>query len=99
MEIMESITLTQSEIAKIITDQELFFGISHKEAKYEEVFKFLATYIFLSQVLFLRLYSVEHPMITEGVSLGDIDKERQDCYSRGFLTQTTGLSSSLMFSM
>ncbi|WP_297500470.1 N-6 DNA methylase [Thermococcus sp.] len=73
--IMDNIHLTETEITRIITNQELFFGISGG-AKKEEVFKFLATYIFLSQVLFLRLYSVEHPTITEGVDLRKVDKER-----------------------
>ncbi|MCO6041631.1 N-6 DNA methylase [Thermococcus alcaliphilus] len=74
MSIMDSIKLTETEITRIITNEELFFGISGK-AKKEEVFRFLATYIFLSQVLFLRLYSVEHPTITKGVDLRKVDKK------------------------
>jgi len=74
-DIMKDVKLKQTEITKIITDPELFFGISYEKKKKEEIFKFLASYIFLSQVLFLRLYSTEHPTILEGFSLSDITKE------------------------
>ena len=53
-DIMKDVKLKQTEITKIITDPELFFGISYEKKKKEEIFKFLASYIFLSQVLFLR---------------------------------------------
>ncbi|NJE46642.1 SAM-dependent DNA methyltransferase [Thermococcus sp. GR7] len=76
VDLMDNITMSEAELTKIITRQELFFGISHKETKSDEVFRFLATYIFLSQVLFLRLYSSEHPTIIEGIDLREITKEK-----------------------
>ncbi len=75
-ELMANIAVSQSEITKIIVDPELFFGISYSHETHENVFKFLATYIFLSQVLFLRLYSVEHPGILKDVNLKNLDRKK-----------------------
>ncbi|WP_457549299.1 hypothetical protein [Archaeoglobus sp.] len=57
-DIMKDVKLKQTEITKIITDPELFFGISYERKKKEEIFKFLASYIFLSQVLFLGSFTI-----------------------------------------
>lgn len=62
-DMMKEIKLTESELLSIITDPELFFGISGISREREEVLRFLATYIILSQLLFLRLYSSGNPSI------------------------------------
>ncbi len=73
-EIMSNINLTGNQIMKIITDPELFFGISNQERKQFEALKFLAAYIFLSQVLFLRFYSSSHPTFID-VDLKKVDRK------------------------
>lgn len=57
-EVMESISLSDNEILKIITDKQLLSDIGHTKPKNaNEISRFLASYILLSQVMFLRLYS------------------------------------------
>lgn len=85
-ELMDRIHITELQVAKFITDPELFFGISQKEKKekrdkrreYQEKLKisqFLAAYIFLSQVLFLRLYSSTRPLFMEDVDPLRVSRE------------------------
>jgi hypothetical protein len=66
-DMMSDIKLSEPEILKIITDLGLFFGIGAgilKERK-EEALRFLASYIIISQLLFLRFYSEAKPEIME----------------------------------
>ena len=66
-DMMSEIHLTESEILNVITDPKLFFGIGgieHKNSK--DVLRFLATYIGISQLLFLRLFSSTNKAIMKG---------------------------------
>ena len=57
-EMMNSISLSDNEIVEIISDKDLLSNIGHTDPKSAgEISKFLASYILLSQVMFLRLYS------------------------------------------
>lgn len=56
-DMMSEIELTETQILDVITDPELFFGIGRIKQERKDVLRFLATYIILSQLLFLRLYS------------------------------------------
>lgn len=61
-EMMEQINLKEKTILKIITDKELLMDLGHmKNQNAEAVAKFLSSYIFLSQVLFLRLLTTAKP--------------------------------------
>jgi len=63
-DMMESISLSDEQIVKIITDKKLLTDIGHTDPKSAtEIGKFLSAYILLSQVLFLRLYSSFHKEI------------------------------------
>lgn len=62
-DMMKEIELTESQILEVITDPNLFFGIGGIKQNREDVLRFLATYIILSQLLFLRLYSAGNPEI------------------------------------
>ncbi len=60
-EMMDSISLSDEKIVKIITDKELLSNIGHTDPKSaDEIARFLSAYILLSQILFLRLYSRYH---------------------------------------
>jgi len=68
-DMMKEITLTESDILRIITNLDLFLGIGAEELlekKKEESIRFLSSYIILSQLLFLRFYSEAHPEIMQG---------------------------------
>ncbi len=61
-EMMEEIRLTEKDLFHIITDRQLLKDIGHLEPrKAEAVAHFLASYIFLSQILFLRLLITANP--------------------------------------
>ena len=61
-ELMETVSLSDPEMMRVITDRKLLSGLSHLNAKEtEEVARFLAAYIVLSQILFLRLYGTAQP--------------------------------------
>jgi hypothetical protein len=68
-ELMEAVTLRDEELLRIITDAELLSGISGKldDEDTEAVGRFLASYIFLSQVLFLALLSDARPQLVEDI--------------------------------
>ncbi len=73
-ELMDTLDINQEEILNITSDPSTFFGISHTSDRDKSVFKFLSAYIFISQILFLRLYSYEHPNILENVDLKNLSK-------------------------
>jgi len=55
---MQNAKLTDKEMVQVITDKELLTGLgNHKEETSAEIARFLASYIILSQILFLRLFS------------------------------------------
>jgi hypothetical protein len=57
-EIMQNAKLTDREMVQVVTDKQLLTGLGNlKEETSAEISKFLASYIILSQVLFLRLFS------------------------------------------
>jgi len=68
-DLMSRIDLSDEQLFKFISKPELFLGLSPVEEKTEEkrkeallrTSKFLAAYIFLSQVFFLRLYHESRP--------------------------------------
>nr|MDO8100094.1 N-6 DNA methylase [Candidatus Njordarchaeota archaeon] len=63
-ELMQSIKLTDREMLGIVTDRRLLSGIGHLDEKgTAETSSFLAAYIVLSQILFLRLFSRTRPDI------------------------------------
>ncbi|ADD08203.1 class I SAM-dependent DNA methyltransferase [Candidatus Aciduliprofundum boonei] len=74
-DIMKETRITEKEMTNIITSDELFLGISASKHKDIKVIKFISTYIFLTQVLFARLYGVEHPAILSGFDIRNITKE------------------------
>jgi len=61
-EMMEQINLEESKLLTIITDRKLLSDLGHLNRKHAEaVGRFLGSYIFLSQVLFLRLFAATNP--------------------------------------
>lgn len=63
-ELMLSIKMTDKEMLTIVTDKQLLSGIGHLDEKgTAETSRFLAAYIVLSQILFLRLFSRTRPDI------------------------------------
>jgi type I restriction-modification system DNA methylase subunit len=87
-ELMNEIEV-KKELINILEDPELFFGISpiklvaksaaeltsKKNAVIRDVNSFIAAYIFLSQVLFLRFYYEKAPTILEGTDPRDVGRE------------------------
>jgi hypothetical protein len=67
-EVMRELRVRERRILKVITSWKLLSGLAHlapTDAK--QAGKFLAAYIILSQILFLRLFSVVHPEITKDI--------------------------------
>ncbi|MDQ3803766.1 MAG: SAM-dependent methyltransferase [Acidobacteriota bacterium] len=63
-EVMASIDLGETQILKIITDRNLLTDLARlPDTKVEGVTRFLAAYIILSQILFLRIFTTAHPEI------------------------------------
>ncbi|MCS6936701.1 MAG: N-6 DNA methylase [Candidatus Bipolaricaulota bacterium] len=61
-EIMSEIDLGERDLLRIITDRKLLMDLGHLEQQHAEaVARFLAAYIFLSQILFLRLLATARP--------------------------------------
>lgn len=61
-EMMEQINLEETKLLSIITDRKLLSDLGHLNRKHaESVGRFLGSYIFLSQVLFLRLFASTNP--------------------------------------
>jgi len=64
-EVMRELRVGERRILKVITSWKLLSGLAHLEpTDAKKAGKFLAAYIILSQILFLRLFSVVHPEIT-----------------------------------
>lgn len=67
MEMMNELTLDESEILRIITDRALLTNVGQlRPGEAENVARFLAAYIILSQILFLRLLASVRPYIITG---------------------------------
>jgi hypothetical protein len=67
-EVMRELKVRERRILKVITSWKLLSGLAHLapiDAK--QAGKFMAAYIILSQILFLRLFSVVHPEITRDI--------------------------------
>jgi hypothetical protein len=65
-EVMAGIDLGEEEILKIVTDRNLLTDLAAKRlsaAQLDGVTRFLAAYIILSQILFLRMFTTAHPDI------------------------------------
>jgi len=61
-ETMQNIRLTSKEMLRVITDKKLLSEIGNLEKnESEDISRFLASYIVLSQILFLRLFSRTSP--------------------------------------
>jgi len=61
---MRNVKLTEKEILQVITDKQLLSGIGHLNQKESlAASQFLASYIVLSQILFLRLFSRTKPEV------------------------------------
>jgi len=80
-EITKGITPSQDYMMKIIKDPKLFFGVNpievdekKKEKALMKVTSFLSAYIFLSQMLFLRLYCEERPTFLEEITGREITR-------------------------
>lgn len=67
-EVMRELTLQERQILKIVTSWKLLSGLSRLEpSDAKEASKFLAAYVVLSQVLFLRLFSSVRPDIVSDI--------------------------------
>jgi len=67
-EMMEQISIDETALLSIITDRNLLSDLGHlSQAHAEAVARFLGSYIFLSQILFLRLLCTSSPDV---VSIG-----------------------------
>jgi len=61
---MRSVKLTEKTLLQVITDKQLLSGIGHLDQdESDHASQFLATYIVLSQILFLRLFSRSNPQV------------------------------------
>jgi len=66
-EMMSEITLDESSILRIVTDRSLLMDLGHLKAnQVEGVARFLASYILMSQILFLRLLASARPNLFPG---------------------------------
>jgi hypothetical protein len=66
-EMMAEIALEESVILDIVTDRELLSDLGHlRPNQVESVARFLASYILMSQLLFLRLFASGHPSLFAG---------------------------------
>lgn len=64
VQMMRDIKIDETDILKIITDQKLLMDIGHlKEKQAQSVSRFLASFILMSQILFLRLFYAANPNI------------------------------------
>jgi hypothetical protein len=60
-EMMDQISLSEEKILQIVTNKHLLMNLAHlKPDQAESVGRFLASYILMSQTLFLRLFYTEH---------------------------------------
>ena len=84
-DLMDKVNLSERQVMKLVSSPDLFFGINpienieKDERKRKEALRkastFLAAYIFLSQVLFLRLYCDERPTFLEEINIESITRE------------------------
>jgi len=78
-DLMKKVKISQSLKTEVISDPQLFFGINpikeKKESVLTKISTFLATYIFFSQALFLRLYVESYPLLIEEIDLKKIARE------------------------
>ncbi len=66
-EMMEGLALQERQVLRLVTDWKLLTELAKVERKQaRDAARFLAAYVFLSQVLFLRLFSSVHPDIIPG---------------------------------
>jgi hypothetical protein len=64
LDMMEGLALQQSEVLRLVADRALLTELARlNPAQGRDVSRFLAAYVFLSQVLFVRLFSSVHPTI------------------------------------
>jgi len=73
-DLMREMSLSEGFMLRIIRNPELFFGINpveegRRRRALGRVSSFLSAYIFLSQMLFLRLYCEKGPTILEGIDV------------------------------
>lgn len=69
-EVMSQLVLSEDAILRIVTDRKLMSNLGRlSRQEVEDVGRFLAAYIVLSQILFLRLFAVVH---TDAVSISRI---------------------------
>jgi type I restriction-modification system DNA methylase subunit len=72
-EMMQNIKLTDKEMLKVITDKKLLSEIGNLEKnESKDIARFLASYIVLSQILFLRLFTRSRPNILPSIT-GEIN--------------------------
>ncbi|MEW6145732.1 MAG: N-6 DNA methylase [Thermodesulfobacteriota bacterium] len=55
-DIMHSLKLQESQVMQVVADKSLFKSLGHIKADENQVVRFLAAYVFTSQILFLRLF-------------------------------------------
>ncbi|MEW6202758.1 MAG: N-6 DNA methylase, partial [bacterium] len=61
-EMMKDISLSQEKILEIVTDNELLMDLGHlKDSEANDIARFLASYILMSQILFFRLFYSARP--------------------------------------
>jgi predicted RNA methylase len=64
VQMMEGLAVQERQLLRLVTDWKLLTELAQVEQKQaKDVAKFLAAYVFLSQVLFLRLFASVHPEI------------------------------------
>lgn len=67
LEVMDRLTLDEHDILRIVTDHELLTTLGRlSKEQAENAARFLASYIILSQILFLRLFAAVHPHVIVG---------------------------------
>lgn len=89
---MNEIELTESQLLDVITDPKLFFGIGQIDPNQRnDVLRFLATYILISQLLFLRFFSSGNPQIMQDFKKPIKMNSKE--FSRKFTIPITGLYS------
>ena len=64
VEMMDGLAIKEAQLLRLVTDWKLLTELAQVEEKQaQDVARFLAAYVFLSQVLFLRLFASVHPEI------------------------------------
>ena len=67
VDMMGTLTMKEEALLKVVTDRNLLTNLgSLAPQKADDVARFLAAYIILSQILFLRLFSAVHPEVVTG---------------------------------